>query len=403
MSCINNNTDDRNAIMVGNTGVTVPSKMMNPSKILDPIVESLINLVEDVDEGIPYGVMATTFRQQGITTFEHLCNFPYYAEFYGRFTYYKEKDADVNTTSGNDVAIPDNVVVSIHWLLLWCIHRNGDKEDPESNNPSVWTHDEFIDFAYNNKKSRHDPQYVGYDEYTNNKNQYATNKKKRTPSITTTEKKRRAETILINPLPPELVQQQTDDHQVAKLDNVNDDIPVPPPSIPRLEIFASNNFDEYQNNNMIGKNKIKNNNTLSRDNAAPDNINHQVQSHDTNLLQSLDNLPSGRLSTMSAIQDILGQEVSSIEQLLCNANDAQRLLDTISKPDHTTTEHSGEQTLLSVMISSMNHMENATVDNDEFTTNVNTHDDNITSDNVDVGVGHNPSPPFLCSFQAHSS
>ena len=42
----------------------------------------------------------------------------------------------------------------------------------------------------------------------------------------------------------------------------------------------------------------------------------------------------------------------------------------------------------------MNHMENATVDNDEFTTNVNTHDDNITSDNVDVGVGHNPSSPL---------
>ena len=175
MSCINNNTDDRNAIMVGNTGVTVPSKMMNSSKILDPIVERLINLVEDVDEDTLNGVIATTFCQQGITTFEHLCNFPYYAEFYGRFTYYKEKDADVNTTNGNDLAIPDNVLISIHWLLLWCIHRKEDKNDPESNNPSVWTHDEIIDFARRNKKSRNDPGYVGYDEYINNKNKCTTN------------------------------------------------------------------------------------------------------------------------------------------------------------------------------------------------------------------------------------
>ena len=115
MFCINKNTDDRNDIMVGNTGVTVPSKMINSSKILDPIVERLINLVE-VDEDTLNGnsVIATAFRQQGITTFKHLCNFPYYAEFYGRFTYYKEKDADVNTTHGNDIAIPYNVLVSIH-------------------------------------------------------------------------------------------------------------------------------------------------------------------------------------------------------------------------------------------------------------------------------------------------
>ena len=147
-------------------------------------------------------------------------------------------------------------------------------------------HDEIIDFACQNKKSRHDPQYVGYDEYTNNKNQYATNKKKQTPSITKTEKKRRAEIILINPLSPELVQQQTDDYQVKKMENINYDIPVPPSSIPRLENFDSDIYDEYQNNNVIGKNK--NNNTLSRDNVAHDNINHQVQSHDTNLLQSHD-------------------------------------------------------------------------------------------------------------------
>ena len=63
MSCINNNTDDRNAIMVGNTGVTVPSKMMNSSKILDPIVKRLINLVEDVDKDTLNGVISTTFRQ----------------------------------------------------------------------------------------------------------------------------------------------------------------------------------------------------------------------------------------------------------------------------------------------------------------------------------------------------
>ena len=346
-----------NAVMVRNEGVTVPSKLMSSNKSLDPIVENLINLVEDIEIGISYGVMATTLRQQGITTFEHLCNFPYYDEFYGRFTYYKENDADVNTSSGNDIALPDSVVVSIHWLLLWCIHRHQDEDDPSSNNPSVWTHDEFIDFANNNNISRHDPQYVGYDEYTNNK----------TPSNATTKKKRKTETI--NSLPPELLlvqQQQTGDHRLVNFDTKNDNFPVPPPSIPRLEITDSDNFNEYQNNNnIIGKNKIKINNTLSRDNTVQDNIN-QVQSHDTNLLQSPDNLPSGtcRFSTMSAIQDLLGQEVSTIEQLLSNANAAQQLLDTISKPDHTTTEDSGEQTLLSVMISSMNQMTNATVHDD---------------------------------------
>mmetsp|Transcript_26875 Transcript_26875/g.30211 ORF Transcript_26875/g.30211 Transcript_26875/m.30211 type:complete len:80 (+) Transcript_26875:974-1213(+) len=79
MSCINTSTDDRNDIIVGNTEGTVQSKMMNSSKILDPIVERLINFVEvDEDTLNCDSVITTAFRQQGITTFEHLCNFPYY-------------------------------------------------------------------------------------------------------------------------------------------------------------------------------------------------------------------------------------------------------------------------------------------------------------------------------------
>ena len=46
------------------------------------------------------------------------------------------------------------------------------------------------------------------------------------------------------------------------------------------------------------------------------------------------------------------------QQLLSNAKKVQRLLDTTSNigTNNDNTEHSDEQTLLSVMISSMNHM-----------------------------------------------
>ena len=70
--------------------------------------------------------------------------------------------------------IPDSVLISIHWLLLWCIHQKEDKNNPESNNPSVWTRDKINDFAIHNNKSRHNPEYVQYDGYINNKNQSTT-------------------------------------------------------------------------------------------------------------------------------------------------------------------------------------------------------------------------------------
>ena len=76
---------------------------MSSGTNLDSVVKKLINLVE-VDEYTVDGdsIIATAFRQQGITTFEHLCSFPYYEESYGRFTYYKEKDDDGNTKISNN-------------------------------------------------------------------------------------------------------------------------------------------------------------------------------------------------------------------------------------------------------------------------------------------------------------
>ena len=78
MSCINASTGDHNNIIVGNTKGTVPSAMMNSINNLDPIVKKLIDLIKvDEDTVDGHSVMAVAFCQQGITTFEHLCNFPY--------------------------------------------------------------------------------------------------------------------------------------------------------------------------------------------------------------------------------------------------------------------------------------------------------------------------------------
>ena len=111
-------------------------------------------------------------------------------------------------------------------------------------------------------------------------------------------------------------------------------------------------------------------------------IKNHVQSRDTN------HLPPGMKST-SAIKNILSQKVTNIKQLLSNAKDVQQLLDTTSSIDtnHNTTEHSDEQTLLSVMISSMNHMVTTvatSIDHNDSSNNVATDTIDITPDNVEV-------------------
>ena len=83
MSCINTSSSDAgNGINVGNTAGTVPSVMTNSIKNVDLIIKTLIKLVTETEYITGGGyVIAVALHQQGITTFEHLCEFPFGAEF----------------------------------------------------------------------------------------------------------------------------------------------------------------------------------------------------------------------------------------------------------------------------------------------------------------------------------
>ena len=167
-------TGDSNAIIVDNTEEITPSIMMNSIKNLDPIVEALINLVtQDIFIIDGNCVMAVALHQQGITTFDFLCEFPFSAEFQGRFSYYKQRDANVGTVNGKDVFIIEGIKMYIRWLILWCIHRKENNNDPKSNNPLTWTHNEFRTFKIGYRSCSITPirrPTTGYDEYINNKN-----------------------------------------------------------------------------------------------------------------------------------------------------------------------------------------------------------------------------------------
>ena len=80
--------------------------------------------------------MTLTLHQQGHTTFKDLCNFDFYCkEFEKLFIYYKEHNADVSTTKGNEVIIPDGIKMHICLRFLLCIYRRGNKV----NNPNLKT------------------------------------------------------------------------------------------------------------------------------------------------------------------------------------------------------------------------------------------------------------------------
>ena len=511
---------------------TVLSVMMNTIKNLDPKVETLINLA--TYDYTNRCIMAVALHQQGITTFEHLHEFPFYTEFFGRFTYCKEKDTDVGTTNSKDIAIPADVHTRLHRIFLWCIHRKEDINDPESNNPLVWTRDELYEFLTGVRDHSitsfmgYDLHVVQYKEYINNKNRSTTNnnnnvviqdnknpssgllkqssdhirdkkkydyeypslvnnspnkkdrliisqskKKKQTSPIIPREKKRKNEIIPlipINPLPPEptkiplvhlvhLPRQRIDNHPekvhvevdsglgsipaciitntsinnnidsnniniksvnlgenqktheycMATLENINyvdayvNNVPVPPKSISRLENLGTDITDNYRTNNMIGKN----NHNLSRDNFTTNNINHHVQSHDTINPNTTNYLTPGTQSA-SAIKNILSEKVTSIKQLLSNAKDVQRLLDTTSSIDtnHNTTEHSDEQTLLSVMISSMNHMVTTAatrVDHNDSSNHVVNDTDAINTNNIEVDQPFSSTSPLVHLKHTHTN
>ena len=158
---------------------TLPSVTMNSIQILDPIIGTLINLITNTKHATDCKhVMAVALHQHGITTFDHLCEFPYSAEFHGRFSYYKQQDADVGTINGKDVFIVVGIKMYIQWLVLWCIHRKENKNDPKSNNPLEWTQDEFCHFKTGCRSYSITPTIgptIRYDEYINNKNQSTVN------------------------------------------------------------------------------------------------------------------------------------------------------------------------------------------------------------------------------------
>jgi len=164
MSRINTSTD----IMMNSTNIN----MMNSIQNLDPIIGTLIDLITNTKHATDCKhVMAVALHQQGITTFDHLCEFPYSAEFHGRFSYYKQQDS--GTINGKDVFIVIGIKMYIQWLVLWCIHRKENKNDPKSNNPLEWTQDEFRRFKTGCRNYSITPTTeptIGYDEYINNKN-----------------------------------------------------------------------------------------------------------------------------------------------------------------------------------------------------------------------------------------
>ena len=172
MSCIITSTGDGNDILVGNTVGTVPSVTMNSIQNLDPIIGTLIDLITNTNHATDCKhVMAVALHQQGITTFDHLREFPYSAEFHGRFSYYKQQDS--GTINGKDVFIVVGIKMYIQWLVLWCIHRKENKNDHNSNNPLEWTKDEFRRFKTGCRNYSITPTTgptIGYDEYINNKN-----------------------------------------------------------------------------------------------------------------------------------------------------------------------------------------------------------------------------------------
>ena len=114
MSCIITSTGDGNDIIVGNTVGTVPSVTMNSIQNLDPIIGTLIDLITNTKHATDCKyVMAVALHQQGITTFDHLREFPYSAEFHGRFSYYKQQDAKVGTINGKGVFIVQGIKIYI--------------------------------------------------------------------------------------------------------------------------------------------------------------------------------------------------------------------------------------------------------------------------------------------------
>ena len=63
------------------------------------------------------------------------------------FSTYKVNDADAGTNSGVDVTIVGGVKMYIRWLFLWVAYQEDNRAmDPNWNNWSVWTHEEFVIF-----------------------------------------------------------------------------------------------------------------------------------------------------------------------------------------------------------------------------------------------------------------
>ena len=136
-----------------------PSVMMTSIENLDPEIKALIKLVESNHYTIDGNcVMAVTLHQQGITTFKHLREFPFRAEFERRFSSYKRHDADVGTTNGTDVILSITKTY-LRFLFLWTIHQN----DEKSNNPLAWTYDEYRAFCHDCRYSRTTTLYGWYD------------------------------------------------------------------------------------------------------------------------------------------------------------------------------------------------------------------------------------------------
>lgn len=80
--------------------------MANSVRILSPIIATLTNLIINkkytMDDTC---VMAVVLYQQCVTTFDSHRGFSFCTEFKINLTTYKENDADVGTTNGNDSLI----------------------------------------------------------------------------------------------------------------------------------------------------------------------------------------------------------------------------------------------------------------------------------------------------------
>jgi len=122
--------------------------MVNSISDLDKKITDLLTLVTNKEYTIDDTCsIAVALNQQGIHKFDQLRRFQY-NEFDTRFTSYKEADSDVGTAKGKDVIIIGGMRMYLSRLFLWAIHRmNNKKTDPNANDPTAWTYDEFDDFC----------------------------------------------------------------------------------------------------------------------------------------------------------------------------------------------------------------------------------------------------------------